>query len=217
MSHPVHFEVSPPEGPRDRLTALLRPLLVIPHLLLVGGPALGVLGGGYRTGGLGALAILIAFLDWLAILFTGSSLRGLEPFKRLYLCWRARVLAYSAFLRDEYPPFGEGAYPVKLALPPSPETRNRANILLRPLMALPHVVVLALLLIAWCVVGFVSWFCLVFTGRLPPSLWCFTRDVLAYSLRVEAYVLLLHDEFPPFTLGKEDTTFVPPQEVATGS
>jgi hypothetical protein len=200
MSYPVRLEVLAPTEPRDRLLALLRPILVIPHLLLVGGPALGVLGGGYRAGGLGALAILIAAFDWVTILVTGQPIAGLQPYKRLYLSWRARTLAYAAFLRDEYPPFGEGAYPATLALPELPVSRDRAAIFGRPLLALPHVLVLVVLLIAWGVAAFVSWLWLALTGGMPPALWQFGRDVMAYSLRVEAYVLLLCDEFPPFSL-----------------
>jgi hypothetical protein len=206
MNYPVRFDVAPPPEPRDRLMALLRPILAIPHLVLVGGPALGILGGGYRTGGLGALAILIALFDWIAILATGQPIAGLQAYKRLYLTWRARALAYAAFLRDEYPPFGEGAYPVTLELPELPATRDRVAILLRPLLALPHVVVVMILLLAWAIVAFVSWLWLVVAGTLPISLWRFGRDVMAYSLRVEAYLLLLCDQFPPFSLADDSAT-----------
>ncbi len=203
MNYPVRFDVAPPPEPRDRLTALLRPILAIPHLVLVGGPALGILGGGYRAGGFGALAMLIAAFDWIAILITGQAIAGLQSYKRLYLSWRARALAYAAFLRDEYPPFGEGTYAVSLDLPELPVLRDRLKILLRPLMALPHVVVLVVLLFAWALAALLSWLWLSLTGALPPFLWRFGRDVMAYSLRVEAYVLLLCDDFPPFVLNEE--------------
>jgi hypothetical protein len=205
LNHPVHFRVEMPTGPRNRLTAFFRPILAIPHLLLVGGPALGLLGGGYRTGALGALAILIALIDWFAILFTGSPIRSLEPLKRLYLGWRAHVLAYASFLRDEYPPFGEGPYPAELELPATPETRDRADMLLRPLMLIPHLIVLALLLLLWMVVAVVSWLWLSIAGDLPASLWRFNRDVLAYSLRIETYALLIQDVFTPFSLTEAPT------------
>jgi hypothetical protein len=112
------------------------------------------------------------------------------------------VLAYAAFLRDEYPPFGEGPYPATLELPEAPEVRDRVAVLLRPIYAIPHLLVLGFLLLAWVVVGLLSWLLLVVTGDLPPSFWRFSRDVMAYSLRVEAYLLLLHDEFPPFVLAE---------------
>jgi hypothetical protein len=201
-----------PNGPRNRLTALGRPILAIPHLLLVGGPALGILGGGYRTGALGALAILIALIDWFAILFTGSPIRSLDSLKRLYLGWRAHVLAYAAFLRDEYPPFGEGPYPAELELPPTPETRDRVDILLRPIFLIPQFLVLAVLILLWIVVAVLSWIWLSVLGELPPSLWRLNRDICAYSLRVESYALLIHDVFPPFSLTEEEPSAPPAGE-----
>jgi uncharacterized protein DUF4389 len=200
MQDPVDLEVSPPTGPRDRLTVLLRPLLALPHALLVGGPVLGLGGGGYRTGAFGLLAVLIAFLDWAAILLTGRPLEGLQDLKRRYLGWRARVLAYCAFLRDEYPPFGEGPYPAVLHLPDAPPARDRLNVGLRPLLVLPHLLVLAVLLLVWLLVAIYTWVVLVATGQHPPALWRFGRDVMRYSLRVEAYLLLMHDQFPSFAL-----------------
>lgn len=203
MTHPVRFDVEMPTGPRDRLSALLRPVLVIPHLLLVGGPALGILGGGYRMGALGALACLAALFDWFTILVGRGPIAGLQPWKRLYLDWRARALAYAAFLRDEYPPFGEGPYPTSLQLPPAPARHDLLSVALRPLLLIPHALVLCLLLVAWAVSSLISWGWLVITGRMPASLWRFAREVIAYSLRVESYALLLHDEFPPFALSDE--------------
>ena len=39
------------------------------------------------------------------------------------------------------------------------------------------------------------------TGRYPDSLYDFAVGVLRWSVRVESYLLLLHDEYPPFSLG----------------
>jgi hypothetical protein len=204
VNHPVTFTVEKPSGPRNRLTALARPILVIPHALLVGGPILGIGGGGYRSGALGLLAATVAFLDWVAILFTGRPLAGLQGLKRLYLGWRARVLAYACFLRDEYPPFGEdGDYPAVLHLPPDPPERDRLTVGLRLLLLVPHLLVLAALLLAQTVVCIVSWLVITFTGHLGDGLWRFSRDVMAYVLRVEAYALLVHDVYPPFTFAEE--------------
>jgi hypothetical protein len=200
MNDPVDLELAPPDGPRDRLTILARPLLALPHALIVGGPILGLGGGGYRTGAFGLLALLIAFFDWVAILVTGAPLSGLQDLKLRYLRWRARVLVYCAFLRDEYPPFGEGPYPVTLILPDAPATRNRLEVALRPIFAIPHLIVLGLLLLAWLFVAIYTWVVLVATGLHPAWAWRFGRDVMRYSLRVEAYLLLIHDQFPSFAI-----------------
>jgi hypothetical protein len=199
MTDAVHFHVEPP-GARDRWGALFRPILVIPHAILVGGPFVGFGGGAFRTGALGLLAMSSAVLDWFAIVFTGRSIAGLRAFKRLYLEWRARVMAYACFLRDEYPPFGDGPYPASLELPDEPRTRDFTSVALRPLLLIPHLVVLFGLLAVTLLVCIGSWFSIVFKGQLGGNLWRFTRDVMAYALRVEAYALLLHDTFPSFSL-----------------
>jgi len=202
MTDAVHFHVEPP-GARDRWTVLFRPILVIPHAVLVGGPFVGFGAGACRTGALGLLALTSAMLDWFAILFTGRSIAGLRSFKRMYLGWRARVMAYACFLRDEYPPFGEGPYPAWLELPDEPETRDFKSVILRPLLLIPHLVVLFGLLAVTLLVCIGSWSSIVFKGQLGGNLWRFTRDVMAYALRVEAYALLMHDHFPSFALTPE--------------
>jgi hypothetical protein len=42
---------------------------------------------------------------------------------------------------------------------------------------------------------------ILFTGAYPASLYPFAVGVLRWRLRVEAYTLLLVDEYPPFSLG----------------
>ena len=74
---------------------------------------------------------------------------------------------------------------------------------LRPLLVLPHLILLFGALVLALLVCIGSWFLIVFTGRLGVNLWRFTRDVMAYALRVEAYALLVHDRFPSFSLSAE--------------
>ena len=85
----VRFHVEPP-GARDRWSALFRPILVIPHAILVGGPFVGFGGGAFRTGALGLLAITSAILDWFAILFTGHPIAGLQP-SSAFICRGGRA------------------------------------------------------------------------------------------------------------------------------
>jgi hypothetical protein len=46
----------------------------------------------------------------------------------------------------------------------------------------------------------IAWFAILFTGRYPAALYGFGVGVLRWETRVEAYALLLHDEYPPFSL-----------------
>src|SRR2546421_4469148 len=203
MHTPVQFRAEPPAGPRNRISALLRPVLIIPHVLLVGGPFVGLGATGIRTGAFGLVAVTVALLDWFAILITGHPLGGLQPYKRIYLRWRARALAYAAFLRDEYPPFGEGDHPATLELPDDPPVRDRAMVALRPLLIIPHVLMVLLVLAVAAAATIVAWVLLIVTGAMPAWLWRFNHDALAYMLRVETYALLVHDVFPPFSLAAD--------------
>ncbi len=198
MTDPVQFHVEAPSA-RDTWSALLRPILVLPHALFVGGPFV-VLGNGLQMGALGLAAMASAVLDWAAIVFTGRPVAGLQELKRLYLRWRARALAYACLLRDEYPPFGEGDYPASIDLPDPPAARRWSSVFLRPLLVLPHLLVLAVLLVAEVFVWIVCWLTLIVTQRMDANLWRFTRGVVGYALRVESYALLVHDVFPSFSL-----------------
>jgi hypothetical protein len=58
----------------------------------------------------------------------------------------------------------------------------------------------ALLSIAWAVTTIIAWVSILINGTFPPSLYQFNRGMLRWTTRVEAYLLLLHDEYPPFSL-----------------
>jgi hypothetical protein len=196
---------------RDRLTTAFRLLLAIPHLVLVGGPVAiafswaarpepGDFGWEAGGGALGAVAAVSAVIAWFAIVFTGRHPEGLRKLAAFYLRWRVRAVAYTALLRDEYPPFGEGPYPVSVDLYPPAAVRNRLTVAFRIFLALPHVVVLWGLGLAWMFTTMIAWFSILFTGRYPVGLYRFAEGVLRWSTRVEAYMLLLHDAYPPFSL-----------------
>src|SRR4030067_3862761 len=109
--YPVSFDVEPQTADRNRLTTAFRFILAIPQVLIVGSPGSVALGANSGDGAFGAVASVCAFLAWFAILFTGKYPRGLWDLVKMFMGWRANVLAYVALLRDEYPPFGRGQYP----------------------------------------------------------------------------------------------------------
>ena len=211
LSHPVDVHVAPQYLHRNRLTCAFRPILAIPHLLLVGGPLALVLTwatshdgapseGGVGAGVLGAVAIVIAILAWFAIVFTGKFPRGLWTLSAYYMRWRVRALAYVALLRDEYPPFGEGAYPASLGLPEALDDRDRVSVAFRLILVIPQLFVLWFVNIAWMITTVIAWIAILFTGAYPKALYDFSAGVLRWNSRVEAYMLLLRDEYPPFSL-----------------
>jgi hypothetical protein len=70
----------------------------------------------------------------------------------------------------------------------------------RLILAIRQLIMLALLAIAEWVVLVIAFFAVLFTGRWPAGLRHFTLAVLRCWLRVEAYLLPLTDEYPPFAL-----------------
>jgi hypothetical protein len=198
--YPVSFEVERQTTERNRMTVAFRFILAIPHLLLVGGPGFGIGVGSDRTGVLGTVAGVAAIINWFMIVFKGRASEGLLSLQQYYLRWRARALAYEALLRDEYPPFGDGDYPVSADFPAVSEDRNRWTVGFRFLLVIPQAIVLFFVLIAWMVTAIIGWFAVLFTRRYPEGLWQFGVGAMRWALRVEAYMLLLRDEYPPFSL-----------------
>lgn len=213
--HPVQVRVEPALEGRDRLSVAFRIVLAIPHLLLVGAPLGAAMlwptgseqGAPMEWAGsggvLGTVAVLVAVMAWFAILIDGRYPDGLWRLAAYYLRWRVHAVAYTALLRDEYPPFGVGPYPVALEIFPPERARDRLSVAFRLILALPHLVAVWALGMAWGLTTLVAWFAIVLTGRYPAGLYDFGVGVLRWNARVEAYLLLLRDEYPPFSLDAE--------------
>jgi hypothetical protein len=209
--YPVSIHVQPATEHRNRLTTAFRFFLALPHILFVGAPIASVASiswssdrGGWDVGGGGglvsAVAALATLFAWFAILFTTRHPDGLWKLSTWYMRWRVKAIAYLTLLRDEYPPFGEGAYPLDLDVPKPSAPRNRLTVAFRIFMAVPHLFVLSFLGVAWSFTTALAWVIILFTGRYPEALYGFALGVLSWTTRVEAYILLLRDEYPPFTL-----------------
>ena len=210
-SHPVQIRIPHETNDRNRLTTAFRIFLAVPHLILVGGPIAFALSwswtnsdnGFYDWGSaglLGAVAAGAALISWFAIVFTGSQPKGLWNLGAFYLRWRVRAVSYMALLTDKYPPFGDEPYPAELGMEPTAAPRDRVTVAFRLILAIPQLLAVWALGIAWFFATVIAWFAILITGRYPAGLYDFAVGVLRWNVRVEAYVLLLRDEYPPFSL-----------------
>jgi hypothetical protein len=207
-SYPVSIEVDPTTEPRNKLTVGFRIILAIPHSILVGGFL--AVGAGLATrnqffgflneGVLGAVAGVCAVISWFAILFANQHPEGLRNLGTFYLRWKVRAMAYQALFRDEYPPFGDADYPARLNIELAEFPRDKVSVGLRLIYLIPHVIVLFFLGIGWFVTSVIAWFAILINGEYPQSLYNFGLGVFRWQTRVEAYGLLLVDEYPPFSL-----------------
>lgn len=209
MSYPVNITVEPALKNRNRVTTLFRIILAIPHLILVGGATFGLGTGmsgdgrlsiGSEGGLLGAVAYFLAIVSWFTIVIAGTHISGIRQFTLFFMRWRVRAIAYLMLLEDAYPPFGDDVYPASIAVADPVGTRDRLTVAFRLILAIPHFIVLFFVMIGWCITTIVAWFAIVLTGEYPQGLYGFGAGTLQWLLRVQAYLLLLVDEYPPFSL-----------------
>ncbi len=80
----------------------------------------------------------------------------------------------------------------------TPERLERWRPLVQWILAIPHLLIAYVLQYASQLVAFVSWFIVLFTGKLPEGIANFQTMVLRYSTRTTAYAGFLHAEYPPF-------------------
>src|SRR5262245_20490709 len=206
MPYPVSVDVQPSLTGRNRLTTAFRLILAIPHLILVGGTTIGFasrdrnLNAGGEGGLLGAIVFFLAVVSWFTIVIAGVHILGIRQFSLFFLRWRTRALAYLMLLTDAYPPFGDASYPASFAIDEPAQPRNRLSVALRLILAIPHFLILAFLMVGWGFASIGAWFVILFTGSYPSALVEFSVGAMRWRLRVEAYLLLLVDEYPPFSL-----------------
>jgi len=168
-------------------------LLAIPQLLIAN--ALSTLRG--------VLTLIALF----TVLFTRHIPRPLFDAISMTFRYEWRVTSYALFLREDYPPFDfqpasadDGVDPHTLVTFTYPEQMSRWQPLVKWLLAVPHYFVLLGLAIAGMVVVFIGFFAVLITGKYPEGLRDFLVSVYRYNLRVQAYVGLLTDQYPPFNM-----------------
>jgi len=192
VSYPATFDVETPER-IDNWRPLVHWLLAIPHAIVMYG--LGILGCG------------IGVVSWFAIVFTGALPGGLAKAQAMVIRYEMRTTAYVGFLYTEYPPFDfttsssdPGGSPVTLDFMPELTDRNRLTVGLRMIWIIPIALFAIIIFIAAGIVWFVAIFVVLFTGKWNEGMREFIVKALRLSIKVNAYAMMLTDEYPPFSL-----------------
>jgi hypothetical protein len=191
-TYPVQLDLSI-DSRIARWRPLVQWLLAIPHLAV--------------SSVLTSLRQLLTLVSFVTVLFTKRIPR--QVFDAIAMTYRYewRSTSYALFLHDEYPPFDfqpgaddDHEAPHTTVTFTYPAEMSRWRPLYKWLLAVPHYVVMFGLCVASVFVITFGLGAVVMTGSYPARARNFLVGVYRYGLRVQAYVGLLTDEYPPFSV-----------------
>jgi hypothetical protein len=153
------------------------------------------------------VARAVFFVYWVVVLFTGKPQPGLYGMLVMYERYNARAGGFLVGWSERYPPFefttdaidNNGYPPIRLNLPPAPESLQRSAVL-NVFKAIPHYLLLMIFLVGAAAVAVVGWFTVLFTGAWPAAMRGFLVRVSNYQFRIWTYVVMADNEYPRFGL-----------------
>ncbi len=175
----------------------------------------------------GIAANFITFIAWWAILFTGKYPKSLFDFQVNFIRWNMRLTMRFWHMSDGYPAFGLSKVDPNLDLNiVYPEKLSRGNLLIKSFfgffLAMPHIFCLYFRFIGSFFFVFLNFWSILFSGNYNPKWHAFNESTLRWMLRLQAYLLFLRDEYPPFNgkpeyerldLKTQENGTIVPQEV----
>jgi len=203
-TYPLRFSVEYPTEARDRATVALRLILVIPIAIVLGSLGHDTWMGWsensweFTAGAGGVLMIGPALM----IIFRQKYPRWWFDFNLQLMRFESRVVSYLLLLRDEYPATDdEQAVRLDVDYPDVENDLGSLMPLVKWLLAIPHYIVLAILVVGVVVAVVMAWFSILLTGTYPRGLFDYVVGVQRWMNRVVAYAfMLVTDVYPPFSL-----------------
>ena len=182
--HPVHLVGDPHDLRRSRLTVFFRLPLFIPHYVWL------------ELWGIAAL--LLGIVNWFATLITGSPPRVFQRFFAAFARYQLHVFAFLLLAANPFPGFtgAAGTYPLDLVVPEEPQRQSRWKTFFRIFLAIPAILVNAVLFYTAVVAAFFIWFAALATGQAPWGLRNLSAYALRYQAQANAYLYLLTDRYP---------------------
>jgi hypothetical protein len=196
-TYPVGLQVERPEKSK-RVWALFSVIIPIkPIVLIINMIVLYV----FMIG-----AAVVFFVSQLVVLFTGKYPEGWHRFMVKVITQSEKLSVWIYGLRDEFPPFApsDAPYPMTVTIP-YPEKSSRGWAIMTMLFIkyfalIPLMLPLAFVGYAQAIVWYESQWVVLFKGRYPAGMHGFVLGAMRWQLRVQAFVLGLRDEYPPFGL-----------------
>jgi len=91
------------------------------------------------------------------------------------------------------------AYPLRFDVE-YPEQLNRWLVLVKWLLAIPHILIVYALVNVASVIHLIAFFAILFTTKYPQPLFEFVVNMYRWQANLYAYLGLMRDEYPPFSL-----------------
>lgn len=209
--YPVDLEIDPPQR-QNRWKVGFRVVLALPAFLLVS-----TLAGGFGNfnsrvssasaefEGLSLLAIA-AFLGWFYAMARARMPRGLRDLISYAISYAAQFYAYLMILTDRYPSSDPltAIGPLPTRLDPvwvdvrDDLRRSRLTVFFRLVLAVPHLVWLALWGVLALLTAILNWVATLATGTSPQGLHRFLSAYVRYQVHVSAFLYLIGNPFPGF-------------------
>jgi hypothetical protein len=154
-----------------------------------------------------SLREVLILISLFTVLFTERIPRPLFDMIAMSYRYEWRAISYALFMHEDYPPFDfdpsasdDGVEPHTTLSIAYPDQLDRWKPLYKWFLAIPHYFVLAALAVCAVFAVAAGFFAVLVRGEYPDGIRAFVVGVYRYALRVEAYVGLLTDVYPPFQL-----------------
>jgi len=182
-----------PEASNASLGVLfVKVLMIVPHFVVIGV--------------LNQLAFLSGWIGYWIVAFTGRLPSGIQDFSEFATRAWTRAMGWYTGVTDTYPPFENDPddYLPDIEIPRNEAPSRRwaaAGIFgLKYVAAIPHLIVLAFLMVGVIISSWIGFFIVLFRGRLPEELQDFYLGTTQWLVRVYTWITGLTDEYPPFDL-----------------
>lgn len=157
-------------------------------------------------------SIFVLFITWFVISFTGKYWDFAYRFFLGYMRLETKIYLYVYGITDKYPGFTFSTNGILTLDVTKPEKPNRwlavpfVGLFIRFILSIPYLIFSDVLGRGSGIAMFLSWFVVLFKGRLPESFYEFEKDTLRVANASSVYLLGLSDKYPSFSISMNHQT-----------
>lgn len=168
---------------RSRLSVFFRLLFAFPHIVWI------LLWG--------ILALLAGIANWFFTLVAGRPAGPLARFLSAFIRYGAHLSAFVSVIGNPFPGFvgAAGSYPVDVEIP-APGRQNRWITGFRIVLAIPAILLSAVLGWVQLIAAILIWFYALVLGRAPSGLQRTGAYAIGYGAQLNCYLYALTDGYP---------------------